>query len=187
MPPRSDIPRLTDILAAIERVRGILGDLPLEAFEATGAPWLVERGVEIISEASRRLSDDLKARHPEIPWPKVAGIGNVLRHDYESISAPVLWALVHNHSAHSGKGMPRRGGSDALVEWVLLAANRNDSDAIDVPRLAQQSMTVCPASCCVKGVTGWPRRIRLGARSDWHLVPFAGHATRSDLRLAGFA
>jgi uncharacterized protein with HEPN domain len=32
------------------------------------------RGIEIISEASRRLSDDLKARHPEIPWPKVAGI-----------------------------------------------------------------------------------------------------------------
>ncbi|HLH50346.1 MAG TPA: HepT-like ribonuclease domain-containing protein [Roseiarcus sp.] len=34
--------------------------------------------------------DELKARHPEIPWPKVAGIGNVLRHDYESIAAPVM-------------------------------------------------------------------------------------------------
>jgi len=29
--------------------------------------WLVERGIEIISEASRHLSEDLKARHPEIP------------------------------------------------------------------------------------------------------------------------
>ena len=37
--------------------------------------WLVERWVEIISGASRRLTDDLKNRHPEIPWAKVAGIG----------------------------------------------------------------------------------------------------------------
>lgn len=56
--------------------------------------WLVERGVEIVSEASRRLADELKARHPEIPWQKVAGIGNLLRHDYESIAAPVMWKLA---------------------------------------------------------------------------------------------
>ncbi len=52
--------------------------------------------MEIISEASRRLTDDLKARHPEIPWTKVAGIGNVLRHDYENISAPIMWKLVQD-------------------------------------------------------------------------------------------
>jgi len=56
--------------------------------------WAVERAIEIISEASRRLSSDLKARHPEIPWPKVAGIGNVLRHDYEDVSPPVLWKVT---------------------------------------------------------------------------------------------
>ena len=56
----------------------------------------MERGVEIISEASRRLTDELKARHPEIPWQKVAGIGNVLRHNYEGISAPVMWKLVQD-------------------------------------------------------------------------------------------
>jgi uncharacterized protein with HEPN domain len=57
---------------------------------------LVERSVEIMSEASRHLTADLKARHPEIPLRKVAGIGNVLRHNYESIAAPVLWSLVQN-------------------------------------------------------------------------------------------
>jgi uncharacterized protein with HEPN domain len=56
--------------------------------------WLVGRGVEIISEASRHLSDDLKAHNPEIPWQKVAGIGNILRHNYGSIAAPVLWKLL---------------------------------------------------------------------------------------------
>jgi uncharacterized protein with HEPN domain len=93
---RSLIPRLTDIIEAIERVNGVLADVSLEAFEGDWQrQWLVERGDEIISEASRHLTDDLKARHPEIPWQKVAGIGNVLRHDYESIAAPVLWKLVH--------------------------------------------------------------------------------------------
>ncbi len=71
--------------------------MTLDAFEADWRKrWLVERGVEIISEASRRLTTALKARHPEIPWSKVAGIGNVLRHDYESISAPVMWKLVQD-------------------------------------------------------------------------------------------
>jgi uncharacterized protein with HEPN domain len=80
----------------IARLRELLADLSLEAFEDDWQKrWLVERGVEIISEASRRLSQDLKARHPEIPWQKVAGIGNVLRHDYENVAAPVLWVLVH--------------------------------------------------------------------------------------------
>jgi uncharacterized protein with HEPN domain len=58
--------------------------------------WLVQRGIEIISEASRHLSDELKARHPEIPWPKVAGIGNVLRHDYEHVAHDVLWRVVRD-------------------------------------------------------------------------------------------
>jgi uncharacterized protein with HEPN domain len=92
---RSLIPRLTDIIEAIERINGVLADVSLEAFENDWQrQWLVERGVEIISEASRHLPDDLKARNPEIPWQKVAGIGNVLRHNYESIAAPVLWKLV---------------------------------------------------------------------------------------------
>ena len=93
----SPIPRLTDIVEAIEHIRGEVADMPLGAFEADWRKrWLVERGVEIISEASRRLPSDLKARHPEIPWPKVAGIGNVLRHNYESIAAQVMWALVRD-------------------------------------------------------------------------------------------
>jgi uncharacterized protein with HEPN domain len=95
MSGRSVSLHLTDIIEAIERVRGVLGDISLDTFESDWQrQWLVERGVEIISEASRRLPEELKARHPEIPWPKVAGIGNVLRHDYESISAPVMWKLV---------------------------------------------------------------------------------------------
>jgi uncharacterized protein with HEPN domain len=84
-------PRLTDILEAIEHIRGEMAGVTIDAFEADWRKrWLVERGVEIISEASRHLTEELKGRHPQIPWAKIAGIGNVLRHDYESISAPVM-------------------------------------------------------------------------------------------------
>jgi uncharacterized protein with HEPN domain len=92
---RTLIPRLTDIVEAIERICDVLRDTPLEAFEADWQKqWLVERGVLIVSEASRHLTDELKARHPEIPWMKVAGIGNVLRHNYENVAAPIMWKLV---------------------------------------------------------------------------------------------
>ena len=95
MPDRSLIPCLTDIVEAIERIRGILAGATLDVFEADWQKrWLVERGVEIISEASRHLGAELKARHPEIPWPKVAGIGSVLRHDYERIAPDVMWKLA---------------------------------------------------------------------------------------------
>jgi uncharacterized protein with HEPN domain len=93
----SPIPRLTDIVEAIDHIRSEMTGVPLDVFEGDWRKlWLVERGVEIISEASRRLPSNLKARHPDIPWRKVAGIGNVLRHDYESIAAQVMWALVRD-------------------------------------------------------------------------------------------
>jgi uncharacterized protein with HEPN domain len=49
--------------------------------------------VEIISEASRRINPAWKAEHPEVPWAKVAGIGNVLRHDYRKVSTEVILGL----------------------------------------------------------------------------------------------
>ena len=89
--------RLLDIVEAIDRIYQKVSGISLDAFQGDlDRRWIVERGVEIISEASRRLPDDLKARHPEIPWKKVAGIGNIVRHDYENVSASALWKLAHD-------------------------------------------------------------------------------------------
>jgi uncharacterized protein with HEPN domain len=97
MVTRSPAARLTDIVEASELVRSALHAVTLDAFKTDiHKRWFVERGIEIISEASRRLPDELKARHPEIPWPKVAGIGNVLRHNYEDVAAPVMFNLVRD-------------------------------------------------------------------------------------------
>lgn len=97
MPNRSITLRLDDMIEAATRVREVLGDLSIEELEDNWQRhWMIQRGIEIISEASRHLPSDMKLRHPEIPWTKVAGIGNVLRHGYETISAPVLWKLVRD-------------------------------------------------------------------------------------------
>lgn len=50
-----------------------------------------ERFLEIISEASRHIPEELKARRPDIPWHQIAGIGNHLRHAYHRSDAEVLW------------------------------------------------------------------------------------------------
>ena len=56
--------------------------------------YAVTRCLEIISEASRRLPDDLKARHPTIGWKQMAAAGNVYRHDYEDVAAEFVWETV---------------------------------------------------------------------------------------------
>jgi uncharacterized protein with HEPN domain len=93
----SSIARLNDILEAIAHIFAEMADVSLDAFERDWRKrWLVERGVEIISEATRYLPAEMKARHPEIPWPKVAAIGNVLRHEYERIAPDILWRLAQD-------------------------------------------------------------------------------------------
>ncbi|MGC2203881.1 MAG: HepT-like ribonuclease domain-containing protein [Stellaceae bacterium] len=59
--------------------------------------YAVTRCLEIISEASRRLPNELKARHPAIPWKEMAGAGDVYRHDYEDVGASYVWRTVQNH------------------------------------------------------------------------------------------
>ena len=72
---------------------------PEEASTEFAADWefrfVVQRAIEVISEATRRLPDDLKTTRPEIHWHSVAAIGNVLRHDYQTISDRVVWNAVH--------------------------------------------------------------------------------------------
>ena len=56
--------------------------------------FAVTRCLEIISEASRRLPEELKARNPSIAWTKMAAAGNVYRHDYEDVAARYVWDTV---------------------------------------------------------------------------------------------
>lgn len=97
MVERSILPRLTDIVEATALIQDEMAGVTLRDFKNDRRQqWVVERGLEIISEASRHLSDELKSKHLAIPWRKVAGMGNVLRHNYEDVAYDVLWHVVHN-------------------------------------------------------------------------------------------
>jgi uncharacterized protein with HEPN domain len=60
----------------------------------TRTVYAVIRCLEIISEASRRLPTDLKARYPSIAWKEMAGAGNIYRHEYEDVAAKLVWDTV---------------------------------------------------------------------------------------------
>ena len=90
--PRDPRIVLEQMLEAIIDIEQITAGRSSEAYAADRtARRAVERCIEIVSEASRRLPPDLKHRHPEIPWPQIASIGNVLRHDYDAVNDATIW------------------------------------------------------------------------------------------------
>jgi uncharacterized protein with HEPN domain len=95
MPSRKPAQRLQDILDNIEAARSFVGQGSYDdLIRDRKTRYAVERALEIISEASRRLPDDLRNRHPEIDWRALAGLGNVYRHDYDAIDARLIWESI---------------------------------------------------------------------------------------------
>jgi uncharacterized protein with HEPN domain len=56
-----------------------------------------ERALQIVSEAAKALPPELLARHPETPWAAIIGLGNILRHEYQSLDDRRLWEIVVVH------------------------------------------------------------------------------------------
>ena len=87
---------LRDILHHIDLAKRFVEGFDREAFTSDlRTVYAVTRCLEIISEASRRLPDALKERHPMIAWKQMAAAGNVYRHDYEDVAAQFVWDTVH--------------------------------------------------------------------------------------------
>jgi uncharacterized protein with HEPN domain len=83
---------LQDILHHLDLIQQFTQQQEYENFRLdTLRIYAVTRCLEIISEASRRLSDELKARHPGIAWKEMAAAGNVFRREYEEVSVERLW------------------------------------------------------------------------------------------------
>jgi uncharacterized protein with HEPN domain len=102
MPSKSSEPekRLLHIRHNIHLARKFIEGLDYEAFRDNHLVFYgVTRCLEIISEASRRLPDEMKARHPDIPWAEMAGAGNIYRHDYEDVQQRLVWGTVHRRFA----------------------------------------------------------------------------------------
>jgi uncharacterized protein with HEPN domain len=98
MPNRSVAARLDDIREAITGIEATLDGVSFDAFaQSWQLQRAIERGLEIISEASRSLPDELKQRAPEMPWSAIASIGNILRHEYQRVEPRLVWNIVQEH------------------------------------------------------------------------------------------
>lgn len=86
---------LRDILRSCELVAAWITGRSYEEFIADRMfQAAVEREIEIVSEASRRIADDLKLSRPDLPWRDIAIVGNVLRHKYGEIIDPEIWQIA---------------------------------------------------------------------------------------------
>ena len=93
---RNDKELLLDIKEAIENIQkyAIRGR---EAFEQDELiqTWIIHH-LQIIGEASGKLSQNLREQHSVIPWSKIIGMRNILVHNYFGIDIEVVWAVVEN-------------------------------------------------------------------------------------------
>ena len=97
MATRSPLLRVHDMP---ESIRGIEKAIAGKTFRDYERSWVLrsalERGVEVISEASRHLGRELKSQHKDVRWKDIAGIGNILRHEYQRVDGQIIWNAVRD-------------------------------------------------------------------------------------------
>jgi uncharacterized protein with HEPN domain len=94
--PSSDpVRRFGDILENIEKIGRFTAGMDLEGFAANEQAVLaVKYALLIIGEAAVKLGDDATDLCPDVPWRDIRGLGNRLRHDYDTIDIVRLWLLI---------------------------------------------------------------------------------------------
>ena len=96
MPKNRDLESLIDIYKAAQRVVRFSEDIQKETLlndEKEISAILYQ--ITIIGEATKRLSPDYRQQHPDIPWRNLAGMRDVLVHEYDQIDLDIVWSVVH--------------------------------------------------------------------------------------------
>jgi uncharacterized protein with HEPN domain len=93
MPPDRDY--AADILAAARLVQSYAERVSQDEFnEDNMRQDAVVRQLLIIGEAAKRLSDDFKSRHANIPWRQMAGMRDILVHSYDHVDLDQVWRVA---------------------------------------------------------------------------------------------
>lgn len=97
-PEDRDAAYLWDILHAARSIQKFLSDKNLaEYLKDEMLQAAVERKIEVIGEAARRVSDTFKQSHPDIPWKSMIAQRNVMAHDYGEIKPERVWGVAKIH------------------------------------------------------------------------------------------
>jgi len=99
---------LRQMRQALEWIEADIDGFDLECFVGDRRlRQLVERNLEILSEGSRRIPHALKAAEPDVDWPGLASLGNVLRHKYQRVDPVLLWTLLTDELEHLSNALDR--------------------------------------------------------------------------------
>jgi uncharacterized protein with HEPN domain len=88
---------LEDILEAASAAREFVAGMTKEGLaEDRRTRDAVIRNLEIVGEAAKKLPAQMKRSHPEVEWKKIAGLRDILIHDYFGIDMDIVWDVVQN-------------------------------------------------------------------------------------------
>ena len=105
MTVRSPASYLSEIISSMDKIERYITGLSYDEFilreETIDA---VERNIEKIGEAAAAIPDDVRNRHPEVPWKTIVGLRNKVIHHYFAVDHEVIWQIVtKNIPATRGK------------------------------------------------------------------------------------
>jgi uncharacterized protein with HEPN domain len=86
---------LEDIVEAARRIRLYTADVEWKAFEIDlRTSDAVLRNLQVIGEATKRLPNEFRSAHPGVDWRRMAGMRDVLVHEYSRVNLQVVWNAV---------------------------------------------------------------------------------------------
>jgi uncharacterized protein with HEPN domain len=95
--PRDFRAYLEDVLEAAAKIRDYTAGLTLETFRKDPRTIdAVVRNLEIIGEAIKNVPEQVRLQHPEVTWRRVAGLRDLLIHQYFGIDYEIIWDLVRS-------------------------------------------------------------------------------------------
>jgi uncharacterized protein with HEPN domain len=95
MSSRSERELLSDIQEAIRRANAYVAGMSYAEFLTDlKTQDAVIRTLEIVGEATKQLSQEVRTRHPAVPWKNMAGLRDKLIHDYFGVNFDIVWQIV---------------------------------------------------------------------------------------------
>ena len=87
---------INDIVQSMNLIEDYITDLTYEKFEESFSTQdAVIRRLQIIGEATSKLTMDFRAKNPGIPWKKIVGLRNIVVHDYSDIDLKTIWEIIN--------------------------------------------------------------------------------------------